>query len=76
MIDTMGTVDFSPFTSAVNNLALHFAIWIGICFIAYAIVFITLRQLKVPNKFAHYLSTGAFFLVMYFTVTAGHILDM
>jgi hypothetical protein len=76
MIDTMGTIDFSPLTSTLNNMVLHFAIWMGLCFLAYIIVFMTLRKLKVPNQFARYLSIGAFFLVMYFIVTAGHILDM
>lgn len=69
----MEEIDFSPLKSTLDNIAFQLIIWMAICIGSYALAFIILRIIKVPDKIAHLISTAIFLIAMYYSFINGYI---
>lgn len=69
----MEKVDFSPLKETLNNILMQLAIWLGISAIAYIVVYVILRLIKVPEKVRHFISVIAFLVIMYYMLTNSYV---
>lgn len=69
----MEKIDFSPVGNTVNGMAIQFGIVMIIGAIAFIVVFILLRLIRIPKQIANFLATAAFLAALYYSFTTNYL---
>lgn len=69
----MEKIDFSPIGDTVNGLAITFGIIMITAALAFILVFVLLRLIKVPKQIASFLATVSLLVVLYYSFTTSYL---
>lgn len=63
----------APLRETLDKMALQLFLFFGICIVAYCLVFVILRKLKMPKSIANFFATCALLGTGYFSIIYGLI---